>query len=353
MIGSLFAPLYGDLPMEAVDVRGRFVWHELMTRDVPAAKTFYSKLTGWKTIPWPLDPTYTVCHADTGPVAGIMQIPAELPADFPPHWVQYIGTRDVDGIADAAVRAGGSLVKAPADMQGAGRYAVLKDPQGAAFAIIDPENARPEAEGPPPLGHFSWHELATSDNEAAFAFYSSLFGWEAIRRMDMGPTGVYLVFGQGGKDRGGMYIKPAEQPGSPSWLPYVRIPSADKGFASATGVGAKVLVPPMEVPGGSRIATFVDPVGAAFAVHSITVEAAPAKAAAKAAKPQPKAKAKAKAKAKPVAKPAAKKKVAKKVARKAAKKVAKKPAKKPAKKAAKKTSPKRKSAAKKGARRKK
>src|SRR6185436_14791489 len=187
MIGSLFAPLYGDLPMEAVDVRGRFVWHELMTRDVPAAKTFYSKLTGWKTIPWPLDPTYTVCHADTGPVAGIMQIPAELPADFPPHWVQYIGTRDVDGIADAAVRAGGSLVKAPADMQGAGRYAVLKDPQGAAFAIIDPENARPEAEGPPPLGHFSWHELATSDNEAAFAFYSSLFGWEAIRRMDMGP----------------------------------------------------------------------------------------------------------------------------------------------------------------------
>jgi len=66
--------------MEAVDVRGRFVWHELMTRDVPAAKTFYSKLTGWKTIPWPLDPTYTVCHADTGPVAGIMQIPAELPA---------------------------------------------------------------------------------------------------------------------------------------------------------------------------------------------------------------------------------------------------------------------------------
>ena len=88
--------------MEAVDVRGRFVWHQLMTRDVPAARTFYSKLTGWKTIPWPLDPSYTVCHADTGPVAGFMQMPAEVPAEVAPHWIQYIGTRDVDGIADAS-----------------------------------------------------------------------------------------------------------------------------------------------------------------------------------------------------------------------------------------------------------
>ena len=62
--------------MEAVDVRGRFVWHQLMTRDVPGAKKFYSKLVGWKTMPWPLDPAYTVCHADAGPVAGIMEMPA-------------------------------------------------------------------------------------------------------------------------------------------------------------------------------------------------------------------------------------------------------------------------------------
>jgi hypothetical protein len=58
---------------------------------------------------------------------------------------------------DAAVRAGGSVMKAPSDMQGAGRYALLKDPQGALFAIIDPENARAESAGPPPLGTFSWH----------------------------------------------------------------------------------------------------------------------------------------------------------------------------------------------------
>jgi predicted enzyme related to lactoylglutathione lyase len=275
-------------------------------------------------MPWPLDPANTVCHADAGPVAGIMEIPSDMPAEFPSHWVQYIGTRDVDGTAEAAVRAGGSVMKAPSDMQGAGRYAIIKDPQGAAFAIIDPENARPEAAGPPPLGTFSWHELATTDHEAAFAFYSSLFGWDAMQRMDMGPTGIYLIFGQNGVQRGGMYIKPADMQAPPNWLPYASVPNADKGFALATASGASVLVPPMDVPGGSRIACLLDPAGAAFAIHSmpaVSTAAAPAKPKATAkAKARPKTKAKVKAKA--ARKPAARKKVVRKAAKKAAKKVA-------------------------------
>jgi predicted enzyme related to lactoylglutathione lyase len=305
--------------MEAVDVRGRFVWHQLMTRDVPGAKKFYSGLMAWKAQPWPLDPAYTVCHAADVPVAGIMEIPADLPAEVPSHWLQYIGTRDVDGTADAAVRAGGSVVKAPSDMAGAGRYAVLKDPQGALFAIIDPENARAEAVGIPPLGTFSWHELATSDNEAAFAFYSGLFGWDAMERMDMGPTGIYLVFGTNGVQRGGMYIKPPDWPAPPNWMPYAHVPSVDGSVANLESVGANILVEPMDVPGGSRIASLTDPAGAPFAIHSFPAAAA-------AAKPKPKAKPKAKAipAAKPTAKPAAKPKAKVAVRAKAAKKSAKK-----------------------------
>jgi predicted enzyme related to lactoylglutathione lyase len=329
--------------MEAVDVRGRFVWHQLMTRDVPGAKKFYSKLIGWKPLPWPLDPSYTVCHAEFGPVAGIMEIPPELPADMPSHWMQYIGTRDVDGTAAAAVRAGGSVLKAPSDMQGAGRYAVLQDPQGAAFCIIDPENARPESQGVPALGAFSWHELATTDNEAAFAFYSSLFGWDAMQRMDMGPTGIYLIFGQNGVQRGGMYIKPPDWPAPPNWMPYAHVPSVDKGFAVATSAGAKQLVAPMDVPGGGRIASLTDPSGAPFAMHSMPAASGAGTPAAQSAKAKPKTKAKAKAKVAAKAKPAAKSKVARKPAAK--KKVVKKGARKAA--SSRRAAPKKKSAAKK------
>jgi predicted enzyme related to lactoylglutathione lyase len=313
------APLNGDPSMEAVDVRGRFVWHELMTRDVPGAKKFYSGLMGWKAQPWPLDPTYTVCHAADVPVAGIMEIPADLPAEVPAHWLQYIGTRDVDGIADAAVRAGGSVVKAPADMAGAGRYAVLKDPQGALFAIIDPENARAESTGIPPLGTFSWHELATSDNEAAFAFYSGLFGWDAITRMDMGPTGIYLVFGQNGVQRGGMYIKPPDWPAPPNWMPYAHVPSVDASAANLESLGATCLVEPMDVPGGSRISSLTDPAGAPFAIHSFPD--------ASMAAPKPKAKAVPKPKAKLAVRAKKKAKAARKTITKLVRKVARKGAK--------------------------
>jgi predicted enzyme related to lactoylglutathione lyase len=342
--------------MEAVDVRGRFVWHQLMTRDVPGAKNFYSKLVGWKTMPWPLDPAYTVCQADAGPVAGIMAMPADLPADVPSHWVQYIATRDVDGTADAAVRAGGSVMKTPSDMQGAGRYALLKDPQGALFAIIDPENARPEPQGPPPLGTFAWHELATTDHEAAFAFYSGLFGWDVMQRMDMGSAGVYLIFGQNGAQRGGMY-NPSSVQMPPSWMPYVQVPNADSAHQLATSGGASSLVGPMDVPGGSRIACLLDPAGAAFSVVSTPAATSAESAAAKSSpasrpKAKPKAKAKVKAKAKAKAKmkagkkPVARKKVPAKAARKSTRKVAKR---------ARRAAPRKKAAARKksGARRKK
>jgi predicted enzyme related to lactoylglutathione lyase len=231
-----------------------------------------------------------------------------------------------NGTADTAVRLGASIVKGPSDMQGAGRYAVLEDPQGAVFAIIDPENARPENIGVPPLGTFSWHELATSDNEAGFAFYSQLFGWDVITRMDMGPIGTYLIFGWKGQQRGGMYISPPSMPMPPNWMPYVSLASADESFAVATSSGATGMQPPMEVPGGSRVAIIADPTGAAFAIHSMAAPAAaqtpasppeaPAKPRTSASKSKPKVRPKAKSRAKPKKAAAPRKKVARKVAAK-------------------------------------
>ena len=317
------------------DYRGRFVWHELLTTDPKAAGAFFSKIIGWKTQPWGTDGSYTLFVSGSRQLAGLMALPEDArKMGASPNWLTYVGTTDVDETARLATSLGARVLKAPEDIPGAGRFAVLQDPQGATFGIYK-SNQSPGADAAPVVGDFSWHELATTDAKAALGFYQRLFGWEETSAMDMGEMGVYQMFGQSkqGRTLGGLFNKPSQMPGPPAWLAYIKVPDARKTADAIKKAGAKVINGPMEVPGGDWIAQGIDQQGAMFAVHSAVAAApaaatasAPAKASRKAAaKKKPGAKKKA-APAKAVPrKKAAKKSAAKaKSARKAPKKSGKK-----------------------------
>jgi uncharacterized protein len=336
--------------MSDVTVRGRFLWHELQTTDPSSAVGFFTKVVGWKTQPMEGDPSYTLFMAGNHqPVAGLMLLPEAAKAmGAPPNWLTYMGTPDVDGTAKQAESLGAKILKAPADIPSVGRFAVLMDPQGAVFALYTPKQALPD--GAPGVGEFSWHELATTDWRAALTFYQRLFGWEETSSMDMGPEmGTYQMYGRKGQTLGGMFTKPKQMPGPPSWLPYIKVADARKTAAKTATQGGKVINGPMQVPGGDWIAQAMDLQGAVFAVHSVTPKPAEKASAAKApAAKAPAAKAPAaKAPAAKPAKKAARKSPAKKAAppRKAVKKSKGKA------KAAKKSAPKR-GAAKRSARKK-
>jgi len=307
-------------------VRGRFVWHELMTTDPAAAAEFYREVAGWDSQPWSNDASYTLLTTAAGPMAGVMTIPDDAKAmGAPPSWLVYMGTPDADETVRHAESLGGRVLRAPADVPGVGRFAVVADPQGAVFAVLQPNGESRPDNATVALGDFSWHELATTDWKAAFEFYHALFGWEMTDAMDMGPEmGTYQMFGWHGRTLGGMFTKPAQMPGPPYWLPYAKVRDAKGAAATITRIGGQVLNGPMEVPGGDWITQGMDPQGAVFAVHSAApaLQAVPAAPKPARAKPAPKAKPK-----KAAPKKAAKKKAAKKVAKKAApKKVAKKAA---------------------------
>ena len=120
-------------------------------------------------------------------MAGLLVLPDEVKKmGAPPHWLTYIGTPNVDETAVQAASLGGKVLRQPGDIPTIGRFAVLQDPQGAVFAAFTPLQYSPPA-GPPAVGDFSWHELATTDWRAALAFYQNLFGWETTSAMDMGP----------------------------------------------------------------------------------------------------------------------------------------------------------------------
>jgi predicted enzyme related to lactoylglutathione lyase len=269
-------------------MRGRFVWEDLMTTDVASAAAFYNKVAGLKTAPAPFDPSFTTFLASDRGMGGLMPMAAEAKAmGAPPSWLSYVGVDNVDDIARQAASLGGKVLKPAADIPNVGRFAILQDPQGAVFAVFSTTLAVP-APATVPLGHMSWHELATSDYVGAFSFYQSLFGWHVTGDMDMGAMGTYRLFApEGSKDAfGGMYTKPAQQPGPPAWLPYIKVADAKGATAKAKSLGAQILHGPADVPGGGLITMAIDPQGAAFALHQTA--AAQSRAA---ASPKPKARA--------------------------------------------------------------
>jgi predicted enzyme related to lactoylglutathione lyase len=295
--------------MSNAEIRGRFVWHELMTTDPQAAGAFYSKVLRWNTQPSGM-PDYTLWVAGKTQTGGLMPQPESArQSGAPPSWLIYVGTPDVDATTADAQRLGGKVLKSPADIPGVGRFAVLSDPQGAAFAVFTP--SAPPA-GADPSANFSWHELATSDQQGALAFYSELFGWSAGAALDMGPSGTYKLMDTS---------KP------PQWLTYVRVASVDKAAAAAKAAGGRVQGP-MEVPGGSRVAQIVDPQGGAFAVHEPAKQSAAASAPAEksgAAEERPAARSRPAARKRP-AKRASARKAPARPARRAAAKAKKRPA---------------------------
>jgi len=266
---------------------GRFVWQELMTEDTASAATFYSKVVGWHTQPSAVDKSYTQFGVGSAYYAGMMAVPDEArAAGAKPQWLPYIGAADIEATVAGAERLGGTVKRAAHDIPSVGRFAILADPQGAAFAVFKPAGDGTLPPATPPRGSFAWMELATSNYEAAFDFYSKLFGWQALHRMDMGPQGVYLIFGSDGAQHGGIYKLNQERSSRPYWLPYAEVASADSAATAATAAGGRVIVGPLEVPGGGRIAQVIDPSGAMFAVHSMPAKpAAPPKPAAPATTP--------------------------------------------------------------------
>jgi uncharacterized protein len=120
------------------DVPGSYSWAELWTADTGRAQAFYEEVFGWSARTTEMDDwRYTVFSRGEKSVAGLT---APHPGmQVPPSWLIYFEVADADAAVAAAQEAGATLVVPPTTMEGAGRFATLSDPQGAAFAIIKSE----------------------------------------------------------------------------------------------------------------------------------------------------------------------------------------------------------------------
>ena len=256
--------------------QSKFVWYDAMTSDCKAAESFYRTVIGWDAKDSGMADllaaalryrTYTIFSMEPTMVGGLMPIP-EKAKGTRPCWRGYIGVDDVDGYAARVKAAGGEVHRAPEDIPGTGRFAVVSDPHGAVFILFKGVGEPPsEHILPGQPGHIGWHELQAGDGISDFTFYADLLGWTKVEAIDMGPMGIYQTFATGGEAVGGMMTKMPDAP-APFWLYYFNVDALDAAVARVTESGGQVLMGPHQVPSGQWIAQCIDPQGAMFAMIS-------------------------------------------------------------------------------------
>ena len=251
-------------------------WAELSTTDDEGALSFYGALFGWVDNPQEIGPDwyYHMQTINDLPACSIYrQGDEERSQNVPPHWNIYFTVISVEETMAAVSANGGQVVMGPMDVFEAGRMAMCQDPQGAFFAIWQPNQhigARIKQEP----GAMFWHELLTSDQNAAIDFYVAALGVEQGTVMQ---PHQYAMLNAGGTEVAGiMQITPDMGEFPPHWTVYFGVDNADEAVAKAQSLGATVYVPATDIvpvegqPPIGRFAALGDPQGAAFSVFQPT-----------------------------------------------------------------------------------
>jgi predicted enzyme related to lactoylglutathione lyase len=118
---------------------GAMVWNELVSPDTTKSTTFYTKLFGWNLDKMPMERfEYTIFKLNDKGFAGMLPIPPDAKG-LAPNWTVYFAVADCDAAARKADSLGGNIMMPPTDIPDTGRFAILRDPQGALFAILHPQ----------------------------------------------------------------------------------------------------------------------------------------------------------------------------------------------------------------------
>jgi predicted enzyme related to lactoylglutathione lyase len=247
---------------------GKLTWFDLLTDDIGAAKQFYGAVFGWTFADAPgANGKFSVISIGNERIGGIFQ--RDKPAKTGPttRWLTFISVPDAAAAAHYTKSHGGKVISGPTSVPERGTHVVMRDPQGALFAVLKSDSGDP-IDDPAQPGEILWADLFVPKPAEAAAFYRGLVGWDSEQKDTRGAA-EHLVVRCAGFSRAGITMLPpgATQPG---WLPYVQVANVPATLKRVTNAGGKVLMPPSRDVLDGRLAVISDPKGGVIGVVNWT-----------------------------------------------------------------------------------
>jgi predicted enzyme related to lactoylglutathione lyase len=239
---------------------GKFVWADLVTDDVSAARRFYAQLFGWT---FREAGGYSIAANDERPVCGMFQRPRPRDRVAEPRWFAYVSVADVEHAQREVLKAGGRVLAPAREVPRRGEQAVFADPEGAVFGVVESSSGDPEDFLAEP-GDWIWIQLLSRDGRGAAEFYRKVAGYEVVENPAADRLGDYLLVSDGYARATVRTISSARPRVQPTWLPFVRVKSVSESVAAAKRLGGSAVLEPRGDLVEGRVAVVADPTGAAI-----------------------------------------------------------------------------------------
>lgn len=206
------------------------------------------------------------------PIIGLGQRIPEY-EHLPLQWMPHIQVADVAASAKRALDLGGSELMHGKDDEGKSQWAVLVDPNGAAFGIIPvvPAEAVPPRDGAAArVGHVAWIDLTVSDAAATRDFYGQVVGW-SVQDVEMEDAGEryadYSMLGDDGTPAAGVcHARGGNLDLPPVWMIYLPVGDLAESVRRVGEEGGKIIKVSRAKDGEYAYAVLQDPVGAYLAL---------------------------------------------------------------------------------------
>lgn len=209
------------------------------------------------------------------PIIGLGEL-TDAYADLPRQWMPHIQVADVGASVQRALDLGGTALMDARDSDGRSQWAVIRDPNGAAFGLVPVvltdamPVSNPESGGQASVGRIVWLDLTVPDAESTREFYRQVVGWSAqdvaMRDLETSYADYNMLREDGEPAAGVCHARGMNADLPPVWMIYLPVGDLVESLRRVEAEGGRILKAAKRPDGSCAYAAVQDPLGVPFAL---------------------------------------------------------------------------------------